>query len=638
MTIRSHASYFRLGNPPSGSPAETPDGHPILGWDNFFTGTETTPCYSPVIEIEGKTIHASNRLWCSFCSKWVRFSDSVSHYKKHVKSHGARMEQIRQLSNPTGIPFAILAFILKRGEPFTALDFFRKFPGGEWLPTNDHFTRILRILKERLEAALRIECTRAQIVNLAVDGWSDQRGRRYQGITARLVHPDTLTAWTRLLAMKEIKSVHESAAELRLILERVKTKYGIHTKALNLCSDRCSMNEAAFRLHGLDYSSLFDQTLWLPCTCHIINNILSLYVDQIRHRLEPIFRLQQRFRKCGPFLAYLVQQAASITSIPSTSAVRWYSSNELFESLLVLWTHMESFAAREGWIVPQLSDPIHTDVSRLRDLTLVFVAAQKELESNDYAVASRFIPHLLGIRKKLELFRTDEPDALDAVDRYIEHLEQEYGMEWDLFTLMTYLNPSLQWEIGRTCSEARFQRITRILVVLVRRQLGLLPMPALEDPPSDDFFTPRGSALGSRFTAEGQVEHYGHIRTHGVQPLRFWSLGHPELEALSVVATNILSLLATSASVERSFSSARQVCTDYQMAMKQETVSARVMVQVNWLVAQPLLSDVLALGRSGWGRFSREREQRISVQDDPWRLGIPDEEDEVCVQRRITKQ
>jgi hypothetical protein len=64
------------------------------------------------------------------------------------------------------------------------------------------------------------------------------------------------------------------------------------------------------------------------------------------------------------------------------------------------------------------------------------------------------------------------------------------------------------------------------------------------------------------------------------------------------------------------------------MAMKQETVSARVMIQVNWLVAQPLLSDVLALGRSGWGHHSRERARRIGTRDDPWRLGIPDEEDD----------
>jgi hypothetical protein len=55
---------------------------------------------------------------------------------------------------------------------------------------------------------------------------------------------------------------------------------------------------------------------------------------------------------------------------------------------------MESFAEQEEWTVRQLSDPVHTDVSRLRILTLVFVAAQKDLERNDFAVASRFIPIL----------------------------------------------------------------------------------------------------------------------------------------------------------------------------------------------------------------------------------------------------
>jgi hypothetical protein len=78
---------------------------------------------------------------------------------------------------------------------------------------------------------------------------------------------------------------------------------------------------------------------------------------------------------------------------------------------------MESFEAQEGWTVRQLSDPVHTDISRLGLLTLVFVVAKKDLESNDFAVASRFIPHLLRSRKRLELFCTDEPDALDAVDR-----------------------------------------------------------------------------------------------------------------------------------------------------------------------------------------------------------------------------
>jgi hypothetical protein len=32
------------------------------------------------------------------------------------------------------------------------------------------------------------------------------------------------------------------------------------------------------------------------------------------------------------------------------------------------------------------------------------------------------------------------------------------------------------------------------------------------------------------------------------------------------------------------------------MAMKQETMSIWVMIQMNWRIAQPLLADVLAMG------------------------------------------
>jgi hypothetical protein len=429
--------------------------------------------------------------------------------------------------------------------------------------------------------------------------------------------------------MKEIESVHESASELRAIVGRVQSRYGIEARTLNLCTDRCSMNEAAFRPRQVDSPLLLDQPVWLPCTCHILNSILSRFIAGIDRRLKPIFHLQQRFRKCRPFLAYLLQLNSAIKSIPSMSPVRWYSSYVLFESLLGLWKHMVSFAEQERLVVPELREPVRADITRLRDLTMAFVAAQKDLESDAYAAASRFIPHLLLVRRRMEQFRDDEPEALDAVTSYVEGLMDHYRGEWDVFELMTYLNPSLQWEVGRTCSEATYHRIRATLVTLVHRQLGMQHVAHLDDPPSDDFFTPRVFAAGDTLTAAAQVDHYHQIRTRGAHPLGFWTDCAPGLKALSVVATNVLSLLGTSASVERSFSTARQICSDCQMAMKQETVSARVRIQVNWHVAQPLLAEVLALGRAGWAGLTRDREEQMHARDDPWRLEIVEEEDGV---------
>jgi hypothetical protein len=47
--------------------------------------------------------------------------------------------------------------------------------------------------------------------------------------------------------------------------------------------------------------------------------------------------------------------------------------------------------------------------------------------------------------------------------------------------------------------------------------------------------------------------------------------------------------------VERSFSIARVICGEYQMAMAQETISARLMIQANWDLAEPLVKEALEM-------------------------------------------
>jgi hypothetical protein len=46
---------------------------------------------------------------------------------------------------------------------------------------------------------------------------------------------------------------------------------------------------------------------------------------------------------------------------------------------------------------------------------------------------------------------------------------------------------------------------------------------------------------------------------------------------------------------------------------------------LSMLMIQPLLADVLAMGRAGWSRSHRELEERKLVEDEPWCLGITEE-------------
>jgi hypothetical protein len=146
-----------------------------------------------------------------------------------------------------------------------------------------------------------------------------------------------------------------------------------------------------------------------------------------------------------------------------------------------------------------------------------------------------------------------------------------------------------------------------------------------EEPASDDFHTFVPSTYARPFGADEQVSFYVRRRASAFHPLNYWQNTPAELKHLTSVALKVLGFVSTSSSVERAFSVARSVTTDYQMAMPQETVSARVMIQANWCVAQPLLANVLVMGRDWWSQADRELEQRKLTQHTPWRLDITGE-------------
>jgi hypothetical protein len=76
------------------------------------------------------------------------------------------------------------------------------------------------------------------------------------------------------------------------------------------------------------------------------------------------------------------------------------------------------------------------------------------------------------------------------------------------------------------------------------------------------------------------------VRAPAFHPLNYGQNTPAELRNSASVALKVLGLLLTSASVERAFSVARSVTTDYQMAMTQETISERMMIQVNCCIAR----------------------------------------------------
>jgi hypothetical protein len=127
----------------------------------------------------------------------------------------------------------------------TLLEFFRAKRVSASIPTDRVMRQIMKVLQYRLQEVLREMRATGSAVNLGVDGWTDPRGRRSQGTTARVLKGTE--AATAILALKEIKAGYESARELRVMVEYIQKRFGIRGRTLNISTDRCVMNESAFR-------------------------------------------------------------------------------------------------------------------------------------------------------------------------------------------------------------------------------------------------------------------------------------------------------------------------------------------------------------------------------------------------------
>jgi hypothetical protein len=286
---------------------------------------------------------------------------------------------------------------------------------------------------------------------------------------------------------------------------------------------------------------------------------------------------------------------------------------------------MVAFAEHEQRFIPELTPTVQRNLARLQTLTSRFEEAQKALEGDDLGSGSQFIGWLLSIEHHVHKFAETQAAAVKEFDRYLRNIKYQWDVEFRILLLMTYLDPSIQFQTGRTCSDPEFHGMRMFLAELIAEQIAI-EMSGTQDvsdhgePGSDDFSTYVQSASGQRpiVQPQAQIELYHQIRDSCKHSKDFWDRAPPELSQLSVVAHRISGILTTSASVERAFSRARAVCTDYQLAQKQETVSSRVVICANWAIAEPLLREVLALPSRQRANVGNELEREPV----PWRLEV----------------
>jgi hypothetical protein len=137
---------------------------------------------------------------------------------------------------------------------------------------------------------------------------------------------------------------------------------------------------------------------------------------------------------------------------------------------------MVELARKEQWDMPNLKEKMEADLHQLQRLAAAFVMEQKELGGDEFGSGSLFISHLLSLERRLGDFLECEPEAHHSTIEYIVQLRREYEWECDIYILMAFLHPSVQFRVGLTGSEEAYERVRATLIQLVQERSIATPI------------------------------------------------------------------------------------------------------------------------------------------------------------------
>jgi hypothetical protein len=118
---------------------------------------------------------------------------------------------------------------------------------------------------------------------------------------------------------------------------------------------------------------------------------------------------------------------------------------------------------------------------------------------------------------------------------YILQLLNDSEWECHIIILMAFLNPSVQFQIGSTCSQEAYERVRDAMIHLVQMEIDLdiavdniwtIP----EEPASDDFHTFFPLTCARPFGADEQVSFYARVCASVFHSLNYWQNTPAELE------------------------------------------------------------------------------------------------------------
>ena len=525
----------------------------------------------------------SEKCWCEDCKEWYYKSTTVHNFTRHAAVHSEHWKQIilnKQrkkgaddlacLSQPQKqkIEKTLTRYFVLSGQPFIQVE--DEELKELDLPDRKALSTLVKETSLKVIDAIKDSLSEASTLSIAIDEWTDQKMRKYLGVTARALI--NLNYEKFVLALEPIYSIETTAEELNSVLQEVLEKYNIKNLIRGCSTDSAAVMIALANLAGI----------WrCPCLCHIFNTVFEAFIDNIE--CQDIIDLVNLLNKSTKYTAFCNKY--DIQKVPSYIKIRWVSicktiisheqtKNEVIRFLQSI--EKTAFAPFALW----------TKVSKLVPIVKLFERIILSYENDEFGAISYFERDMQALQTEISKLSKD-PSFLKGVTSFNEKKQSIYNNNIDLTNrlvpIATFLNPGIN-----------MQKLydKNIILDIQNEVIQLAEMYQAKKVSTKR--TTQSNDILEDFLIDEVPEIHKSVQAMRNDPCKpnelfeYWQgkLASVSHRPLACVAFDVLGILCTTCSTEKSFSKARNILNYKRLSLKPETANAQAIITGNREIAK----------------------------------------------------
>lgn len=557
----------------------------------------------PIVDVNDTSVLNLEYYYCTICKgKWKKIAGTIGNINHHLKAKHANLAALpadTQLSAADRIKLG-KKFVLLNGLPFSLIEdeYFGKLcPGiGKRKALSDSCSTIAAQIRN----AIKVRLTAAINIWVTFDEWSDAATQEYLGVHAFALFNDSVKHYC--IALQPLVVLNLDAAYISIVLSEIFDDYNILAKIKGFVTDSAPVMIATAHNFG-------DGIKWIPCFCHIMNNLMGKFITASEAKLSYLFKLQRSLGSSCLFHNFVVQDSTiRVSSLPSYTYTRWYSMFKLLRNTLILKDKIVEFIPLYNEKHPQNiielpEDSFFEQLAMLINVIATARNAMMTLESDEFGTISKVIDCFAMLKSTVDSLDDNIWGEEKTVfyNGYQSLYETQYEENKDLLLVASRLNPYIMSGTIISAADKQFADDLILAMISARRpqheaqeQARQARIRAQHPNQPETFGLTMGVFSASHGTpvAANELTQYITLipnNVHEGDVLKFWNDNNRRLPVLANIAREYLVTPATSGASERDFSKAKRTASVRRLAMKRSKVSDTVMIAANPEIADAFI-------------------------------------------------